>query len=580
MSSRFGIYFGGRTVVLPGVYAVVNADAMTPNRGVPSRAVAIIAPALGGNVGAATRITSLAQIKPRLIGGRGAELTELAMAPSGELQGAGEVYFVRVNKAVPATDDMGDAILTFRIPGRIGNGASRRRITHSDGSFDLVLEHRHLGLSEEYRGLGPVMRLEYVGSGGPPTATVIHQDGVVTLQLVGESALSYSSDVLPTIDALIEEINTSTEWTARSLGPLTNVRFEDVPEGPIPLSANVGRLTLGAKALEYALAGSEIASAQVASGVFSGSGELHYFGGGSEGPLPSFTDYQDALAIAANLDVHSVVMGTGDIAVLAAAAAHVNSMSDAKNRRERLLFCGVERASSKAAFTEATLNLARGIGGKNVVIAAFEPTLINRHTNRLEHYPAYYLAAMAAGMKAGNRPEINLTNKQVSVFGGSFHFATEELEAFLEGGCMPVHLDETTGRYVITQGITSYTRDANVVYRKIAGRDIEFWLNKRLRQGMQRFIGGVGDQMTVNEILLAAVAILDEETRTASNPEGVLTAGIDPRTGAPVPAYENVEVEMDGFDVVAIRYEAHPVGEIAHILGTAYLTPVKIVASA
>lgn len=578
--SKFGIYFAGRDIVLPGVYARVIADGMTPERGVPSRALAVIAQAEGGEAGGVTRITRPSQIRELLVGGVGARLVELAMMPSGEVQGANDIYFIRVGNPVAASLNLGDAVLTARIAGRVGNAIRARRTAAQSGlsgAWDLYLEDTFRGLAEVYRDLGPVLEVRYVGGGTPPAnISVSSSGGVVTLTL---GANTFTSDALPTLDRLADAINATSDWTARLLGPLVGVRTEDLPAQTAALSNGRATISLRGKAYEYALANSAIARAQAAAGNPS-TLPWTFFSGGSEGPAPTVADWLAALARAESLDVHGIVVGTGDLAVLAAAAGHVMAMSDAKNRKERLLYCGPGLQSSKAALMDAAKEIVRGIGGSRVVVVAAEPRLVDARTNRLTVYPSFYTAAMLAGMKAGNRPEMPLTNKELSIFGLSYEYSTEDLENLLENGVVPVHFDPARNKYVVTQGITSYTRDANVIYRKIAGMDIADYLNKKIRLRLQRYIGRVGDQLTIKQILNSVVGLLQEEVRGPNNPDGVLTDGIDPQTGQPTPAFRNVEVVMDGFDAVGVRYEAHPVGEIAYILATAYLTPVRIVARA
>jgi len=577
---KFGIYFAGREIVLPGVYARVIADGMTPDRGVPSRALAIIAQADGGEAGGVTRITRPSQIRELLVGGVGARLVELAMMPSGEVQGANDIYFIRVGDPTRATLNIGDATLYARIAGRVGNAVRARRTAAQSGlsgAWDLYLEDTLRGLTETYRDLGPVLEVTYVGGGSPPTSvSVTSASGVVTLTL---GSRTFTSEALGTLDRLVDAINATSDWTARLLGPLVGVRTEDLPAQTVPLSGNKATLSLRGKAYEYALANSAIAYAAASTGT-PGVLDWTFFAGGSEGPTPTTADWLNALARAENLDVHGIVLGTGDLAVLAAAAGHVMAMSDARNRKERLLYCGPSLQSSKAALMNAAKELVRGIGGSRVVVVAAEPKLVDARTNRLTTYPSYYTAAMLAGMKAGNRPEMPLTWKELAIFGLSYEYTTEDLEDLLENGVVPVHFDPGRNKYVVTQGITSYTRDANVIYRKIAGMDIADYLNKKIRLRLQRYIGRVGDQLTVKQILNTVVGLLQEEVRGPNNPDGVLTDGIDPQTGQPTPAFRNVEVVMDGFDAVGVRYEAHPVGEIAYILATAYLTPVRIVGRA
>lgn len=577
--SKFGIYFAGRDIVLPGVYARVNADAMTPNRGVPSRAVAILATAQGGTVGGADRITSLSAVRDTLIGGVGAQMTELAMAPSGELQGANEVYFVRVNKAVAAELDVGDTTFTSTRAGRIGNSTRAKIVAAtSGGGNDLYLDHAFLGVTETYRNLGPVLEVTYVGDAVAPTVAVTDTTGVKTLTLTGDAVLTFSSDNVDTVVRLVDEINASSEWTAREVGGTPDALVADLEVASPALSADKATLSIAfGRAAELALADSTLASATPEAGASTATGDWTYFAAGTEGAAVATQDWLDALDVAADLDVIAVVLGTGDLAALAAAKAHVETMSDAKNRKERLLYAGPDKAATKSALTDALAAMSTGLGGKRTVIAGAEPKLVNVGSGRVEVFAAYYLAAMIAGMKAGNRPEIPLTNKQVSIFGTSYLYDVTELEGMLETGIVPVHLEPTTGQYVITQGITSWTRDANVIYRKIAGMDIADYLNRRIRQRLARFIGNVGDELTAAQILQAVIGLLGEETRTASNRDGVLTSGVT-ADGTPEPAFRDVEVVLDGFDLVGIRYLAHPVGEIAYITATAFLEPVRIVA--
>jgi hypothetical protein len=578
--SKFGIYFAGRNIVLPGVYARVVADSMTPDQGVPSRALAVIATAAGGEARGVTRITRPSQIRELLVDGVGARLVELAMAPSGEVQGASDIYFIRVGNPTRASLNIGDVVLSAKIAGRVGNAIRARRTAAQSGlsgAWDLYLEDTLRGLTETYKDLGPVLEVQYVGTGtAPDDVSVTVSGGTVTITLGSDT---FTSDALPTLARLVDAINATSDWTARLVGPLVGVLTADLPAQTVALSGGKATFSLRGKAFEYALANSAIATATAASGTPNAL-PWTFFSGGSEGPTPTTADWLNALALAEGLDVHGIVLGTGDLAVLAAAAGHVEAMSDARNRKERILYCGPDLQGSKAALMNAAKNLARSIGGSRVVVVAAEPKLVDARTGRLTTYPSYYTAAMLAGMKAGNRPEVPLTWKELAISGLSYDYTTEELEDLLENGVVPVHFDPGRNRYVVTQGITSYTRDANPIYRKIAGMDIADYLNKKIRLRLQRFVGRVGDQLTIKQILNAVVGLLQEEVRGPGNPDGVLTDGIDPTTGQPTPAFRNVEVVMSGLDVVGVRYEAHPVGEIAYITATAFLTPVRIEARA
>lgn len=574
-----GIFFGNREIILPGAYARVNVEAMTAPRGVPSRAIGIVATAEGGEVGGVTRVNSLEDIRTRLIGGVGAHMAELAMAPSGQVVGVSDIHFVRVNAAVPATLALGNATLSAHPAGRIGNGVSVRRVITGD-STDLHLRHLALGIEESYLGLGPVLRINHVGAFALPTVVTTTAAGVTTLTLTSTTVSVFSSNNLVGLDDLVTAINSTAEWTASLIGPLRGVRFDQLDIRSFTLTAGSTQLTIGGQALVMALADSRLARAEATAGTATALTTWTFMAGGSEGPVPTTANWTEAIGRLAEIELHSIVVGTGDLAVLSAARAHVETSSDAKNRRERFLYCGPARSASRTALLDSLRAMAPGLSSSRVRIYGSEPQLINALTNRLEVFPAFYLAAMAAGMKAGNRPEMPLTNKQVAIFGLSYNLSVAELEDMARLGVATAHFDAPTGNYVITWGITSYTRDANVVLRKDAGMDIADYLNKLIRLRLRRYIGEVGDQFTIAQIRDVVVSMLSTEVRGADNRDGVLTDGLDPQTGEYRPGFRNVEVIMDGFDLVAIRYEANPVGEIAYITATAYLRPVRIVASA
>lgn len=586
MESQVGIYFAKRRIVLPGVYAEVNAENMVPNRGVPSRAVAIIARAQGGEVGGVTTITNTAQIRSKLIGGPGAHMVELAMAPSGEVAGTDTVHFIRVGNATPASINLGEVTLRATIAGRIGRGASVRRILR-DGVSDLYLRHNYLNLEEQYLGLGPVLELRYEGSASVPIVEVRRETLDTVLTLTGTSTLELRASSVGTIANLIDEINATPEWSAAARGPLVGVKFEDLLPQSYTLAVDPdtgvgGRatLTIGGKAIEYALANSGIARATAQSDTGAVQfASWTYFTGGDDGDVVTVDDWQRAIDLTHDLNVHSIVLGTGDLAVLAAAKASVESLSDAKNRRERFLYVGANKAPSKQALLGALKEMAPGLASARVRIYGSEPRLVNKETNKLETYPSYYLAAMAAGMKAGNPPEMSLTNKQVAVFGTSYSYSVLELEELTERGICALTQDPATGNFTIVQGITSWTRDQNVIYRKDAGMDIHDYLNKGIRIRLQRFIGQTGDELLVSLVRDEVVSFLTEQVRSQTNRTGVLTDGIDPVTGEYTPAFDNVEVVMDGYDLVGVKYRARPVGEVAYITVTAFLAPTKIIAT-
>jgi hypothetical protein len=200
----------------------------------------------------------------------------------------------------------------------------------------------------------------------------------------------------------------------------------------------------------------------------------------------------------------------------------------------------------------------------------------NLTTGNIDTLSPMYGAALVCGMAAGVTPETPMTFKAIRVAGLEKTLSLTDIESLLNYGVLPFE-PVPTGGFRIVQGLTTYLVDANVVWRKIAGVRIADYLNRELRASVERFVGGVADESTVHSILNAAASKLRQLTRSQINPTGVLTAGVDPDTGAAVPSFRNLTAVFDGFDLVALTYEAHPVGEVAYITVTAGLTPTQIV---
>lgn len=577
-----GIFYNNQRVIVPGVVSSVNADAMVqPNNG-PSRTVTVIGTALGGTPGKITTIRGTDEIRSKLIGGEGTKLVRLVMNPSEQLPGASEVNFIRVGNPTQATASLGNGTLKSKLYGKAGNATRYKHIVNTDGSVDFYHENTYLKKVEaDFRGLGPVIELTYVGSAANPTVEVTGTTDR-TLVLTGDEPTSFTKDMTERTEDLISAINLTSEWVARPIGMLRNVPFDDLLAQTYTLTDEKTQLSIGGKALEYALEDSSLleftfdpASAPNAVN------NWKFMAGGTEGTAPTVADWIAAIDLAKLVETHSLVLGTGNTSVVAAAKDHVKTMGDARHRKERFLYCGPAKSTTKTGFKAAVAELTRNIGGSEIIVAANEPRIINDETGKPEVYPAYYYAAMLAGMKAGNRPEVSPTNKQVRVDGFNYQWDTDELEELLTIGACPAHYNEIRGEWVCTQGKTSYTATNNSVLTKQQGVDISHTISKLIRYGLDSQIGERGNQATINSVLNIVLGVLNSQVASGNNPDGLITAGVDDQ-GNPEPAYKNVQViyGAGGNDVVGVTYEAHPVGEVAYITVTAYLTPIRIIAAA
>jgi hypothetical protein len=297
--------------------------------------------------------------------------------------------------------------------------------------------------------------------------------------------------------------------------------------------------------------------------------------GGTEGAVPSNSDWQTALDAFAQDDVSIVFVCTEDASVHAMALAHCTAQSDVKTRRERLAVMGGSFGETVAQ----AVARAGSMADKRATLVYPGIQRLNLFTGLVDQLSSMYSAACVAGMIGGLTPEVPLTYKSIRCNGMEAVLSQTDIETLLNYGVLPIEQVPSQGIFRIVQGITTYLADDNTVWRKVAGVRIADYLNRTIRAALDPFVGRVGDKRTVTSILNRTVSTLGTLTRGPQNQTGVLTTGTDP-SGNFEPAFKNVRAVYDGQELVAITYEAHPVGEIAFITVTAGLTPTTIVQAA
>ncbi|WP_172955527.1 phage tail sheath subtilisin-like domain-containing protein [Thermus scotoductus] len=582
-----GIYFEGRQIILPGAYATTKVEAFNIQRPPLFKRLAVIAPAQGGVPRGFTRITSGSEAARVLRGGVGLALVDLALDPSREMPGAGEILFYRVNAAVPASLDMGNLRLEARPEhaGIYSNGFRAKRELHPDGYYLLWVEDPASGVLEESPPLGPALELIYYGSGTPSAQVSTDSEGQKHLILQGGAPYE-NHDILiggsgiKSIQELADFLNGTSVWGARVLHKHHLYDPGGFPNGALTFSGGRAVLDLGLSAQLQWLKASTLVNATATGGTdtATGMGWL-YFTGGNEGPPVTLGDYEAALTALEAEDVQAVVVGSPDPAVQAMAVAHCEYMSHPKQRKERIFFGGPGLELNAQAQKEAAIALARELQSERAVIVGTPVRRRNLRTGQVDDLPPLHVAAMLAGMWCAARPEVPLTNKTIYAQGLTYRYSQVDLEDFLKEGVVPIAQDPEQGTYIIVQGLTTWRKDTNPMRRKLQGVSIRDYLTRKLRLYTKKFVGAVGDATTVESILNAVETALAEEVRGGRNPEGVLTTGTGP-DGEPEPAYKNITAVFDGIELVAVEFEAHPVGEVAYITVTAFLTPTRIVRSA
>ena len=575
MPQNLGITIAGRQMVRPGVVAQTDVEGFNQGRAPLLKRGALLGESLGGPPQQFVTLNP-DRAAALLKGGDSLKLLDIAFDPSADVPGVGEVDFYRVNAAEAATLHMGDLILTLisEHAGLLGNGFRAKRELHSGGqALLLTLEDPATGAREESPPLGPALQLTYLGTGAA-SVTVATTGGVKTLQLTGDSAAENHTFVLGetglrTIADVEDALNRTSAWSGVVVFDHHAFPADGLPEGTPALVGNEATLDLGVAAQVAWLEGSVLARGEATGGAATNTNAGFLgFSGGTEGPAPTLQDYLQALDALKNRNVQAVMVASSDASVQVAAAAHCALMSHPTVRKERRFFGGPALAANKALGLENAVKLAKEIGSELATIVGTPAVRRNLRTGRLENLSPNETAALVFGMACGVRPEVDLTYKTLRIAGLVWDFDELDEATMIKGGVLPFFFDDEDAVFRVADDVTTWQRDANIMRRLRFGVDVQHYLQRKIRAYTKEFVGGVGDETTVETILNRTETALSEEVRGAQNREGVLTN------------YGTITASYDGSELVAVEYDASPVGRIGFIKALAHLKPTRIVRQA
>jgi phage tail sheath gpL-like len=566
--------FGGKTIELPGVYTYNDVSAFEVRESaVDASVVAVIGPAKGGVPNQVYRFTSPGQAFKTLKGGELYELINYVYRGGTPQQ----VVAIKVAGAgaAQASFSAGTLVLTSKdygsvgnlLQAEVGNGSTvGKKITIIDGFSQYV---------ETYDNLGPALNITYNGTGTTSTLTITVAAGSATTLSV--TTLDASSNVIPedtftldltsseysTIEKVINAINLRPNFTAVKS---TYMLYDDLPSSYLDAvtdqditSTFTITATLGACIHTINKNSSLVTASKTDPNDTAAptNTPLSFFTGGADGAAPTVTEYTSALALLEAEDVHYICVASGDGDVQGAVLAHVEAMSDVVNRMERMAFLG--HSNPDATVSDYQAAALPFNASYRVVYCA--PGIIENYGGTTVKRPSYYLAALLAGMKAGLRPQENITNKSINVVNLTTRFSPTEQVALLKSGVTPVAYRTNKGFYVV-KGVTTYRATNNLAYMDIAAVVTIDNISKTIRTTLESaYIGKPITTSTVNDIKLTVLGIL----------EGFAGRGALVGTENN-PAYRNVQVVASG-DVVQISFEASPALTSNYIFVTQVFTP-------
>jgi hypothetical protein len=484
MATR-GIYFGGRTILIPGAYAQGDASDLVEITVGALNIVMLVGESEGGEpntplvFNAAGQDAALAVL-------RGGPLYEAARAtwnPSPSSAGADVVIAVRVNPAVRASHTFlsgaatPDNCLTVRARdyGKHGNNAQIQILAGTADADARIVKVRKLedGVDQTSPELGKVLGLAYTGN-GTATAEVVEVYGEPRLVLSVTGATDGSASFTKTLtDADVATIAKLAGWLNAQTGFTTKVFGHDTmasalldrTAAPVPLSSTPTALRgVNGAIADWLNRFSPAAIAEVLTlDAVAPAGPVFLSGGGNG--APTLVHWKNALKQLESQPGYFLVPCTGDALVHQACLEHVLRMSDIKIKRRRQLWVGhdpglVTFSPDGTVDFDALEAAIFTLNSERCVYAT--PGIYRESGGAKTLFGSWLLAAALAGMKAGGMPQESLTFKYVSALAVEGIFDSLEQEQAILAAATPLVPVPNKGFQVVLNQFAQ-TRTTNVL---------------------------------------------------------------------------------------------------------------------
>lgn len=483
-----GIYFAGRTILIPGAYAVGDSsDLVEVNLGALN-IVMLIGSAQGSEPNKPLFFTASSQDRALALLRSGPlyEAARAAWNPSSTegVNGADVLITLRVDPATQAVNTFVDTevvpapafTVKARDWGKHGNGNQVQILAGvaSAGLRRIKVKKLEDGVDQTSPDLGEVLQVAYSGNG---TATVqIHSvAGVPTLEVFvtgstdGTAGFAVALD-LPSVDKLEELaafVGSQTGFNVKLLGgaAIPSVQLDPMA-APVALSAAGTKiLAVNGACVDWINRFGASISATFAGNAAPVAIVAPIFLAGGTNGVPTLTNWKNGLKKLESEPGYFLVPATGDALVHNAALDHVIRMSDVKIKRRRVLYAGHEIGDVTFA-PDGSVDLtalSTRIFNLNAARTVFAtPGTYEESGGATVLFGSWLLAAKLAGIKAGNKPQESLTFKYVRTLGleGDFDASVQE-QGIQAAATMVVKVPNKGFRVVLGQ--CAQLRSTNVI---------------------------------------------------------------------------------------------------------------------
>lgn len=550
-----GNFFAGRFTRHPRVAASIKDQALIPFSAGPTRTVAILGIALGGEPGVPLGFSSPSEAAATLRGGELLDAIERCFDPSTESRGASLIEAVRVNPATRSTitlDDAGgqDAVVVTSVNYGLVENEIKIKVETGTNTGKRLTVAKGVDLYVRDDVGRSAFSIQYIGAGSAATTTIT---GTALTTAVtggpGGETLNIDLNVYNTVQKVVDRILAlSAAYTAVVLDPNPNrgvlngldfVTTQDIKTASFTVKADlqavVDSLATGGWQPLVTASRSSGADAPPANIAYT------YLAGGTEGTTLT-SHWQAAFDAIQQKEIAFVVPVTSDAALHAMADAHCQLMS-ADGKRPRRAFVGAGLGEKTATLSNYTTR-ATNLNSDRTALVVQGVKGFDRN-GAVYTFPPYVVAGQLAGLMSG-LDEIgdSITFKAVKSTGLEWTPTASELETGLAGSLLMIELAENRGFYRVTRGISTWRKDDGYHRVEISTGVALDEVVRRVVDGLELFIG-----RKASPILSYAIA---------SRVESILLSLAAQQIIVGEPAFRAISVTITG-DTAVVQFEASPV---------------------
>ena len=563
MTSQNGVIFGGRRIIHPGGYDIIDASGMT-RMFEGGSSVIMLGTGLGGEPGKVLKFSNPDEASRVLRGGNLAVAVDMAFSPVPEGGGgASEVMAIRVNPATPSVlikngisyESQGYGLYTKNVQVKLEDGTI-------PGTKKHVAQLWTDDIIEVTDNLGAILTFKYTG-GEDYAVLDVALDNTGKAEFfrtyVGTDEETAALDLdlnlkdprFGTIMDLVNYLSGISDYVvqfskSQSRG-LLSIKLDEVLKENIKSADGYTVMALKGDTELIINNTSSLIRIEV-------TGDMSNFdytnlAGGEEGSAP--ISWKSALNLAKEENNKLLVILSGSEPIQAEADAHVQYMSSRENKKQ-LMLTGPELGETKDQVKARALNF-----NNSRVVMAY-PGCLYTYKGETLQFPSYFTAAIMAGRLAGVSPSEPITFDYFNFKGLEKYLEWSEVEDLIMNGVAPMEYVKNEG-FRLVQGITTYTKDDNSLYSEISVRlgadNISEGLRKRLEK---KFVGKKGD-----------ASVVASETSVTTESRDYLE---ELKRDNEIVAYRNIIVKFVNRRIY-VDYEVAPIEPINFILLTSHFVP-------